>query len=64
MARDKAHTFDGLLRPSKNRTAANLYHFAKRSLRFGAPATATRDIAKYFVPAPVIKAFTPPGVTY
>ena len=32
--------------------------------RFGAPASATRDIAKYFVPAPVIKAFIPPGVTY
>ncbi len=32
--------------------------------RFGAPVSATRDIAKYFVPAPVIKAFIPPGVTY
>jgi hypothetical protein len=34
------------------------------SARFGAPVVATRDIAKYFVPAPVIKAFIPPGVTY
>jgi hypothetical protein len=32
--------------------------------RFGAPLTATRDIAKYFVPAAAIKAFIPPGVTY
>jgi hypothetical protein len=32
--------------------------------RLGAPLAATRDIAKYFVPAPVIKAFIPPGVTY
>jgi hypothetical protein len=32
--------------------------------RFGAPVSATRDIAKYFVPAPVIRAFIPPGVTY
>ena len=30
----------------------------------GAPVTTTRDIAKYFVPAPVIKSFIPPGVTY
>jgi hypothetical protein len=34
------------------------------SARFGVPVTATRDIAKYFVPAPVIKAFIPPGVTF
>ena len=32
--------------------------------RLGAPATATRDIAKYFVPAADIKAFIPPAVTY
>jgi len=32
--------------------------------RFGAPVTTTRDIAKYFVPAPVIKAFIPADVTY
>jgi hypothetical protein len=32
MARDKAHTFvAALLRRSKNRAAANLDHFAKRS---------------------------------
>lgn len=37
---------------------------AQQPARFGAPVTATRDIAKYFVPAPVIKAFIPPGVTY
>lgn len=36
----------------------------QHALRFGAPTTATRDIGKYFVPAPVIKAFIPPGVTY
>ena len=36
----------------------------QRGLRFGAPVTTTRDIAKYFVPAAVIKAFIPPGVTY
>jgi Trypsin-like peptidase domain len=36
----------------------------QRALKFGAPAVATVDIAKYFVPAPVIKAFIPPGVTY
>jgi len=36
----------------------------QRTLRLGAPVTATRDIAKYFVPASVIKAFIPPGVTY
>jgi hypothetical protein len=36
----------------------------QRGSRFGAPAAATRDIAKYFVPAPAIKAFIPPDVTY
>jgi hypothetical protein len=36
----------------------------QHALRFGAPVAATRDIAKYFVPAPVIKAFIPPSVTY
>jgi hypothetical protein len=36
----------------------------QHGLRLGAPVAATRDIAKYFVPAPVIKAFIPPGVTY
>jgi len=36
----------------------------QRGSRFGAPVTATRDIAKYFVPAAVIKAFIPQGVTY
>ncbi|HEX9169597.1 MAG TPA: serine protease [Roseiarcus sp.] len=36
----------------------------QRGLRFGGPAAATRDIAKYFVPGPVIKAFIPPSVTY
>ena len=33
-------------------------------LGLGAPATQTRDIAKYFVPASAIKAFIPPGVVY
>jgi hypothetical protein len=37
---------------------------AERGVRLGAPFTATRDIAKYFVPSPVIKAFIPPDVTY
>lgn len=32
--------------------------------RFGAPVTATRDIAKYFVPATTIKGFIPPGVSF
>ncbi len=37
----------------------------QRTTRLGAPvAETTRDIAKYFVPASVIKAFIPPGVTY
>jgi hypothetical protein len=36
----------------------------QHGVRFGAPVNATRDIAKYFVPAPVIRAFFPPGVTY
>jgi hypothetical protein len=36
----------------------------QRSASLGAPVTASRDIAKYFVPAPVIRAFIPPGVTY
>jgi len=36
----------------------------QRSLRPGAPVAGTRDIAKYFVPASVIKAFIPPGVAY
>ena len=36
----------------------------QHGLRFGAPVTATRDIAKYFVPAPAIKAFIPPDVAY
>jgi hypothetical protein len=36
----------------------------QHALRFGAPVAATRDIGKYFVPAPVIKAFIPPSVTY
>jgi hypothetical protein len=36
----------------------------QRSLRLGMPVAATRDIGKYFVPAPVIKAFFPPDVTY
>ena len=36
----------------------------QHALRLVAPVAATRDIAKYFVPAPVIKAFIPPGVTY
>jgi hypothetical protein len=36
----------------------------QRSASLGAPVTASRDIAKYFVPAPVIKAFIPPHVTY
>jgi hypothetical protein len=36
----------------------------QRSLRLGMPVAATRDIGKYFVPAPVIKAFIPPDVTY
>jgi hypothetical protein len=36
----------------------------QRGLRFGAPLTATTDIAKYFVPAAVIKAFVPPGVSF
>jgi len=36
----------------------------QRPLRLGAPAAATRDIGKYFVPAPAIKAFIPPGVAY
>lgn len=36
----------------------------QRPLRPGAPIAATRDIAKYFVPAPVIKDFIPPDVTY
>ncbi|HEY1453245.1 MAG TPA: trypsin-like peptidase domain-containing protein [Roseiarcus sp.] len=34
------------------------------SARFDVPVTPARDIAKYFVPAPVIKAFIPPGVTF
>ena len=34
------------------------------SARFGGPVAATKDIAKYFVPASEIKAFIPPGVTY
>jgi hypothetical protein len=37
---------------------------AQRGLRFGAPVATTRDIAKYFVPAPVIKDFIPPGVSF
>ncbi len=37
---------------------------AQRGLRFGASLAATRDIAKYFVPAPVIRAFIPPGVSF
>jgi hypothetical protein len=36
----------------------------QHALRLGAPVTATRDVAKYFVPAPVIKAFIPPGVSF
>jgi len=36
----------------------------QRPLGFGAPAATTRDIGKYFVPSPVIKAFIPPDVTY
>ena len=36
----------------------------QRGGRIGAPVTTTRDIAKYFVPAPIIKSFIPPGVTY
>lgn len=36
----------------------------RSSSRLGAQATETRDIAKYFVPAPAIKAFIPPGVAY
>jgi hypothetical protein len=36
----------------------------QRPAKLGGPVAATRDIAKYFVPAPVIKAFIPPGVTY
>jgi hypothetical protein len=35
-----------------------------RGGKIGAPVTTTRDIAKYFVPAPTIKSFIPPGVTY
>jgi hypothetical protein len=34
------------------------------SPRFEAPIAATRDIAKYFVPASDIKAFIPPSVAY
>jgi hypothetical protein len=37
---------------------------AEHGVRLGAPFTATRDIAKYFVPAPEIKAFIPADVTY
>jgi len=36
----------------------------QRSLRLGMPVAATKDIAKYFVPASAIKAFIPPDVTY
>ena len=36
----------------------------QRGGKIGAPVTTTRDIAKYFVPAPTIKSFIPPGVTY
>ena len=36
----------------------------QRGGKIGAPVTTTRDIAKYFVPAPIIKSFIPPGVTY
>jgi hypothetical protein len=36
----------------------------QRGSRLGAPVVATRDIAKYFVPARVIKAFIPPGVSF
>jgi hypothetical protein len=36
----------------------------QHALRLGAPAAATKDIAKYFVPAPVIKAFIPAGVSF
>jgi hypothetical protein len=36
----------------------------QRAAKIGGPVTATRDIAKYFVPAPVIRAFIPPSVTF
>jgi hypothetical protein len=36
----------------------------QRALRLGAPVVAMRDIAKYFVPARVIKAFIPSGVSF
>ena len=36
----------------------------QRGGKIAAPVTTTRDIAKYFVPAPTIKSFIPPGVTY
>ena len=36
----------------------------QRPMRPGAPAGSTKDIAKYFVPAPEIKAFIPPDVRY
>ena len=36
----------------------------QRGGKIGALVTTTRDIAKYFVPAPTIRSFIPPGVAY
>jgi hypothetical protein len=36
----------------------------QHALRLGAPVALTKDIAKYFVPAPAIRAFIPPGVSF
>jgi len=36
----------------------------QRGGKMGSQANTSRDIAKYFVPAPAIKSFIPPGVTY
>ena len=44
--------------------SAARFSVMQRGGKIGAPVTTTRDIAKYFVPAPIIKSFIPPGVTY
>lgn len=36
----------------------------QQELKLGSPVRTTRDIAKYFVPAPVIKAFIPESVSF
>jgi hypothetical protein len=36
----------------------------QQELRLGSPVRTTKDIAKYFVPAPVIKAFIPESVSF